>query len=412
MFTENQSIQDARQYWSNTAEENAITMSFDHNILQRWKKAVIHLECAADRESPYDFHSRSVELHRQYVDGNISVEDYLAGAEEIRTDSNASSRDKRFGGTALFLQENSRRYLITAKHVLVDEDEAKYLQEDFAERNAAYKERLSQRVPPIPEGILSTILAEADPQSDAEQERFKNRIYGIIFRVPSLDEYESGAVNYYTQYLWQLQVGTPDMAMSSLSADFLDLAIISLDHWDSYNFQDRKFGDGLITAGYEPISLEDIRDEPSAEGAKVFTVGFPEDIAVLGESNSDSGQDTWEARGISLPVFAFGRVSMLHHSLEYFWSDLSVFEGNSGGPVIEDGKLVGIVSHLAKGTSAANVVIDGDEHHISARTPLPFGRMIKSCYVKALLEEQIRKDQRYQQWKLPPQNNMLPQPSA
>ena len=99
----------------------------------------------------------------------------------------------------------------------MDKDGAKYLKEDFAERNAAYKERLSQRVPPIPEHLLSTVLAETDRRLIKDQERFKNTVYPIIFRVPSLDEYERGAVNYNAQYLWQLQVGVPEMSMCSLS---------------------------------------------------------------------------------------------------------------------------------------------------------------------------------------------------
>ncbi len=231
---------------------------------------------------------------------------------------------------------------------------------------------------------------------DLARETFDNKIFSIIFRVPSLDEYERGPVNHNTQYLWQLQVGTPDTAMSSLSDETLDMAIISLDHWDRTGFQDRKFGDGLIAAGYEPVTLADIRDEPSTEGAEIFTVGFPEDVAVIDEADNEDGRDHWEARSISLPVFAFGRVSMLHKSLEYFWSDMSVFEGNSGGPVVEDGKLVGVVSLLAKSTSSADIVLGNDEHHISIRTPLPFARIIKSCYIMALLNEQIRKDLLYQ----------------
>ena len=372
-------------------------MSTDHDALQRWKKAVVHLECAADLESPFDFTRRFTDLHKQYAAKDVSPEDYLDEYQQILDESSASSRDKRFVGTALFLQEGERRYLVTAKHVLVDEDGTRFEKEEFAERNALYKERLSRRVPPIPTDILSAILAESDRNLVVDQERFNDTIYRIIFRVPSLDEYERGLVNYDTQFLWQLQIGTSDSFMSSLSEDVLDLAIISLDHWDRPGFQDRKFGDGLVASGYEPITLKDIQDEPSAEGVKVFTVGFPDDIAVIGEANNEDGRDNWEARSISLPVFAFGRVSMLHKSLEYFWADLSVFQGNSGGPVVEGGKLVGIVSLLARGTSSADVMLGDDEHRISVRTPLPFARMIKSCHIKALLEEQIRKDQCYQQ---------------
>ena len=89
---------------------------------------------------------------------------------------------------------------------------------------------------------------------------------------------------------------------------------------------------------------------------------------------------------------------MLHKNLEYFWADMSIFGGNSGAPVIEADKLVGIVSALATTALAASVAEDDENFHVYGRTPLPFGKMIKAHYIKALLEEQIKKDQRYQQW--------------
>jgi CBS domain-containing protein len=38
---------------------------------------------------------------------------------------------------------------------------------------------------------------------------------------------------------------------------------------------------------------------------------------------------------------------MVHHILPFFWADMSIYPGNSGGPVVEDGKLVGVVSAQA-----------------------------------------------------------------
>jgi CBS domain-containing protein len=53
--------------------------------------------------------------------------------------------------------------------------------------------------------------------------------------------------------------------------------------------------------------------------------------------------------------------------------------GNSGGPVVEDGRLVGIVS--------AQAIVEG--------TRVPFARAIKSHYVNPLMSEQQEKDKRW-----------------
>jgi S1-C subfamily serine protease len=74
---------------------------------------------------------------------------------------------------------------------------------------------------------------------------------------------------------------------------------------------------------------------------------------------------------------------MLHDALPFFWADMSIYPGNSGGPVVADGRLVGIVS------AQAMLPIDDlpDVH-----TSIPFARIIKARFVQALLEEQEKRD--------------------
>src|SRR4051795_10331360 len=81
--------------------------------LLKWKRAVLHLECVADTTSPDE-----LELLGK-IGENITLEE----ASEI-ADWLQSRRDKRYHGTAIFLVENSTYYLVTARHVLFDEDAA------------------------------------------------------------------------------------------------------------------------------------------------------------------------------------------------------------------------------------------------------------------------------------------------
>ena len=87
----------------------------------------------------------------------------------------------------------------------------------------------------------------------------------------------------------------------------------------------------------------------------------------------------WSSDAVSVPVSAFGRVSMLHSALDYFWCDMSIYPGNSGGPVIENDKLVGIVS--------AQALISTEAPY---ETPMriPFGRIMKAKHLKPLMDRQ------------------------
>lgn len=76
---------------------------------------------------------------------------------------------------------------------------------------------------------------------------------------------------------------------------------------------------------------------------------------------------------------------MLHDALPFYWVDMGVYPGNSGGPIVEDDRLVGIVSAQAMES------IDGMP---DARTGIPFAKIIKSRHLRALLDEQQQKDRR------------------
>jgi S1-C subfamily serine protease len=174
-----------------------------------------------------------------------------------------------------------------------------------------------------------------------------------------------------------LGAGLPSLLPFTFSEPNVDLAIISLDARDS------EFADELINLGYEPISMVDMADGPSQEGAEVFTVGFPEATSTLGLYIHDPGLAHWASAYFSLPVYSFGRVSMLHEDLNFFWADMSIYPGNSGGPVIENDKLVGIVS------GQPTISLEKEEQ---LRMRIPFGKIIKAKYITQLISEQEKKD--------------------
>jgi hypothetical protein len=145
--------------------------------------------------------------------------------------------------------------------------------------------------------------------------------------------------------------------------------------------KDLLFVEELLHLGYQPLTMEEIASEPSMEGADIFTVGYPNYISQVGKRcEMTERYEKYMSEDISLPCFTFGKVSMLSPHLPYFWGDLRVYPGNSGSPVIEDGKLIGIVSHEA--------VIENDEEFIK----IPFAKVTKVDILPVMLEEQMKKD--------------------
>lgn len=158
-----------------------------------------------------------------------------------------------------------------------------------------------------------------------------------------------------------------------------DLAVISLD------IRYSAFANELDTSGYEAVSSSDFSVGPDFEGQEIFTVGFPTDMALLGQLSSSSVPPAWSSNDLSLPVTTFGRVSMLHRELPFFWADMSVYRGNSGGPVVADNHLVGVV------TEQATTELEDVEDNIHIQ--IPFAKVIKATFARALLEGQWKKDE-------------------
>ncbi len=187
------------------------------------------------------------------------------------------------------------------------------------------------------------------------------------------------------QFLMNLGAGVSWLAPYTFSEPSVDLAIVSLDS------RDRQFTEELLARGYLPVTLEDISDGPSEEGVEVFTVGYPVATATLGELNLSPSIRQWSSAFYSVPTFAFGRVSMLHESLDYFWCDMSVYPGNSGGPVIERDRLVGVVSEQAA-IEAAVSNQSGAELPLTVGVRIPVAKTIKGKHLRPLIEGQLLKD--------------------
>ena len=330
-------------------------------ILNRWKRAVVHIEGAADwatlKESIEGWRERS----RQLEAGEITLEQWRAEAEKT------GRRELRSRGTAIFLIHEQRHYLVTARHVVRDERLA---------RGAA--DILAPKVP------MNAMMQQS--LNETMQKISDRYIFGNIFLVSSYDEYMNGQMSETPDSrdnLMNLGAGVSDFAPYTYSSPDIDLAVISLDNRNSATTK------RLLERGYVPVSLDLIGDEPSSEGTEVFTVGFPAAVSKIIQLPLSPTVHLWRSDILSLPHSTYGRVSLLHPALPFFWADLTIYPGNSGGPVIEGDRLVGIVSQQAViPVELRGAAIEG----MSTRVPVPLGLMMKAVEIKKLLRQQEEKD--------------------
>ena len=296
--------------------------------MEIWKKAVIHLEGATDIET---------------------VRERIRSSDSLTDEAN----EDRYWGTSVFLLHRGQRYLITPRHVVHDTLQAgRYLRNAESELSPSW----------------STEFRETHMQTardDAE-----TCIFNVIYKVPSLDEFQNDMPQGMPEFLIGLGAGPYHMRSYTFSDPEINLAVIALDPHHT------TFAERLISSGYVPVSTEKIMNQPSKEGAEIYTVGYPIMPALFDRLNVEFSERIWNIGFISVPTFTFGRIVSLNAEAPYFLCEMNLDSRTVGGPVIEDESIVGIINTRLK-------TIKDDQHPIKA---------LKAKFIKRLLTVQVEKD--------------------
>lgn len=310
--------------------------------IEKWKKAAVHLECAGDSVDTRVLTAEQLQKESDLQDGKITALEMDQFKAEFNQRIISGTRDVRSRGTAIFLVDDGKHYLITAKHVVNDKV--------LSAREAHYGGR----------------TAEA--------------IHNIIFRIKSLDEHMVSP-DLFVPFLMNFNAGSADSLPFTFSGDEWDLAIISL----SSHSTGPLFVENLLQQGYVPITVSDIADGPNGEGQEVFTVGYPGATSDIGEVLLHPAMIPWASAAYTSPTFSFGRVSMQSQYLPFFWADLNAYPGNSGGAVVAGDKLIGVVS------GQASIRVENTQ---DLYVRIPFGAISKAQEIRGLLAVQKAKDLR------------------
>lgn len=288
-----------------------------------------------------------------------------------------SDSEDRQAGTAIFVFYKGKYFLVTAAHLLIDikigSDRPIYTQ--------LFRQML--RVPSLSE------IKNEEKRKIITKNLFKKD--GILFQQktpPGIPLRHKGEEVAIPKFIELSESSDPADSAVTISKEN-DIAVISLrgrlgEIITKTFWNEPILVEELLLLGYRPVSIDEIEHEPSREGAEVFTVGYPAHISQVGRRDEIIGEfEKFISSDITLPCFTFGKVSMTSPDLPYFWGDLRVYIGNSGCPVIENEKIVGIVTHDA-------VIEDGERIN-----NVPFAKATKTKFLFPMLEEQIKKDETF-----------------
>lgn len=332
----------------NNSVKNNLSLGIEEEInINKWKNATIHLESATDSKTFEEQQNINRDNLNHLQSGEISLEEYSRRSY--------TGKDVRFRGSALFIEYDNKKYLVTARHVLHDTlGASRYLK---LRREFYNKAQIT-----LTNDDYKKLLIESEKE-----------IFNIIFRVPKLDEIINEKGKIATQeFLMVLQAGGYDYAPYTFSKPELDLAVISLEA-DS---RTKPFLIDLEKNGYKPIIIDSLSTKSIKEGDEIFCIGYPKTTSPLYRINLPKAMANWSSSLISLPTISFGNIAMLHQILPFYWGDISVYPGNSGGPVIKNDNLIGIVSEQA--------ILD--------KQRIPFAKIIKIEYLLDIIKQQQIKD--------------------
>jgi hypothetical protein len=190
-------------------------------------------------------------------------------------------------GTAIFIKYKDRHYLLTARHVL------------------------------------------EDPLSKTK---------GSIFRQLIIRENGTATVDNRSLHTSHINLSHHRYYFSSPEVDLAAWEIVP------GNLPENNMLKTLLALGYVPITIDDIDSICDLKmNDPIYAFGFPE-LSLYHQKPFDRTLWHWSSPTVTLPLVSKGIVSNPHTGQHYFYGDIFVYHGNSGGPIVRNNKLIGIVS--------------------------------------------------------------------
>lgn len=269
------------------------------SIIRKWGNAVVHLEANVPKYNPFQIQDALDSAKKPYPSPayNKSRDSILFAMIRERS---------LLTGSAVFFKDGKRLYLMTAKHVVFDKNLT----------------------------INNTWNNKKANNNKVSEESISDRLSIIT----PFDFFLTKGLNKTAVLLSYGKIGEKYVKPYEFSDDATDIAIISLQFEESKNLLSV-----IKNNGYKPIDIREIDNICNfKDWGDIFAVGFPS-LSYIND-NPTYIEGMIQSTLISLPITTFGNIAMFHNVLPYFIADITVYPGNSGGPIIKNNRMVGIVS--------------------------------------------------------------------
>ena len=265
----------------------------DDSAINKWIHATVNISCF-----PHNTRLKN-NISGKLLSGQISMNEYRKRIDSI--DRNYSLRL----GAAIFLKAEGRHYLLTAGHLLSDSTAL------------------------LPNQICKNILLVRNLS-----------IPDSIFDAGNFSSEDSG-----TWRRGKFNLELPETPYDSSFYIFSesgndDLCIVDLDAGKN----GKEFTGTLYQTGYIPVSVTDININCSIRTKQdILAIGYPDEAVFDYSASLPQADILRKSNRVSLPMVTKGQIASVSDTSNYFDSNIFVYKGNSGGPVIANNQLVGIV---------------------------------------------------------------------
>lgn len=250
----------------------------------------------------------------------------------IRRLSTPGQDNASIGGAAVFIEHQRKHYLLTSRDVVHDSILARQIRQGIENSSS--------------NALALEIRSSKDLSAEAEAQA---AIYQILFRIPSLQELKGNGGLASPAFLMGL--GESDLASRAytFSDSDLNLAVISLNRSGS------RFAEDLLKSGYKPVSSTRIGQPPSSSDLEIFTVGYPVMTALSSRLNVAIEEAKWAGALASVPTYSCGYIVGFSQDDPVFECEFAMNIANSGGPVIENNMLIGLLQKPILNTKTGEV---------------------------------------------------------
>jgi len=284
------------------------------NNFDKWIKATINIEGVASNFNKEMLLHDYIRAHKNEIKSRKLNLDSLQREKRKSIDNRP-----KYTGTAIFLKYNDKLFLITARHVIAD----------TTGWDSSY--------------VFPFINLIENPTTDS------NIISGKTYDSTGSiwirgDNVENISLN-------NMSTGLTEERPYLLSSVDDDIAVICL----NYAYDGESFAKTLYKRGYLPIGISDIDTVCNLEnGQQISIIGFPQE-SIWRRKETSLHKWIWESNLMTLPFISNGDIMNFKKTSHFFEGGIFTYKGDSGGPIISNNKLIGIVSGFNYATMKMNV---------------------------------------------------------